>query len=484
MKLIAVNIFDFTSWYKFGYKSVFKAQIIDTDDIISNNDLIHKIGFYEEDYELLFLELDPVITFENSEVIQINLNDVISIKPLTKEGGRILSGKIPDFNISDAVDLRISNIISSNRNKHIAIQGGERLCKSFLIDPKPLFEKYSSPFLIALEKYFSDLNSNQDTVLDNLLFYERAKPYPLLDIGYLFDVGAIARNRFNLTDDDFKQIEILKESDFDKYELVQEILAFSKYLQENKNNEKGTWSNFINEIRNSEWLGKLNNDLCLISSDSSYEINNFLIIAFFLKFRYLIRNTTNLEGYQFKNAINQHIENRPIESSISLFLVGMFFGGLKFKEIFYKSSPLKIMKLANYENPLQVIKKIENKENEVEIIQKVNSQQGDNSNVVYENPDNNSIADISLKFNEMFWSIVENKIIVYSKEQRKIIKGCFDFALKGDDNALFSSRHVYFINLLKKKAKSAKEKTAIDKKLNQEIIDDIQNFLLSYFPND
>jgi hypothetical protein len=116
--------------------------------------------------------------------------------------------------------------------------------------------------------------------------------------------------------------------------------------------------------------------------------------------------------------------------------------------------------------------------------QKLNSEQGDNANMVNENPDNNSIADVSLKFNEMFWSIVENKIIDYSKEQRKIIKGCFDFALKGEDNALFSSRHVYFINLLKKKAKSAKEKTAIDKKLSQEIIDDLQDFLLSYFPND
>jgi hypothetical protein len=50
--------------------------------------------------------------------------------------------------------------------------------------------------------------SDKDSWFDFLISYERAKPYPVADIGFLYDVGAIYRERFNITDDDIANREL------------------------------------------------------------------------------------------------------------------------------------------------------------------------------------------------------------------------------------------------------------------------------------
>ena len=56
MKLITTNIFDFTAWYKFGFKFINRDDIIDTsDDTLTGHKIIEKVGFFEEEYDVFFL---------------------------------------------------------------------------------------------------------------------------------------------------------------------------------------------------------------------------------------------------------------------------------------------------------------------------------------------------------------------------------------------------------------------------------------------
>lgn len=475
MKLVASNIFDFTSWYKFGYRFVPIELIIDiSHNYISGEELLNKTGFFEEDYEVFFLELSENINGEISNLMQISLHDVVRIIPITEKGGKLLSTKIPDFSISQPISSELSGRLFEARNFHLAISGGRRLFASFnqFIDENII--QYQNAFLNSLSKYFSDLDAEQDTVLDNILFYERSKPYPLTDVGFLFDIGGLARTRFHLTDDDFKNRDQLKIDHPDKFDLVEEVFSLSKFIQ-SKSTER-IWTEFINEYSTNENLKKLSVDLSIVPGTS--EINNILVLAFYLKFRYLIRNSTNLEDKHFTSVIAQFLQNAPTESRVALYLVGMFFGALKFKELYYKNVPLKISRY-KFQPPVQPPMQTERisfnekiKVNDAE--DQVNEQLSHSGSDVLK-----SFAQADAKvLDEMFWDIMEDRLSKLSKAQQKLIKSCY-LAVVNFKGELFTSRTDYMINMLKKKMKNSKAEKPV---LTPAVIAEVQTILNEYFP--
>jgi hypothetical protein len=339
MKLITTNIFDFTSWYKFGFKFINRDDVIDTsDETFTGQKILEKVGFFEEEYDVFFLEI-PNDNLNNGEgPYKIPLSDVLNIIPLTEKGSNILSTKLPDFKFSNPINPKIAKLLVEERNKELAINGACRLLASFDITKIDLLDKYQNEYLLSLLKYSEDLNSELSSMMDNILFYERSKPYPLTDLGFLFDVGGITMSRFNISEEDIRNREILKENDYAKYEIIDEIIALSKFLQSIKDDI--VWSPFLSEYSFNDKLIKLSQDLSLVDNDSG--INNVLIIAYYQKFRYLIRNTSNLEDSIIKKTIEKFYKNVPTETTIALYLVGMFFGTLKFKDIYYKNKPLEI----------------------------------------------------------------------------------------------------------------------------------------------
>lgn len=341
MKLITTNIFDFTAWYKFGYKFINKDDVIDaSDDALAGNKILEKVGFFEEEYDVFFLEIPNNYLNNKESTYKISLSDVLNIIPLTEKGSNILSAKLPDFKFSNPINPKIAKLLFEERNKELAINGATRLLASFDIPKIDLLDKYQNEYLLSLLKYSEDLNSELSSMMDNLLFYERSKPYPLTDLGFLYDVGGITMSRFNISEEDIRNREILKENDFKKYEFIEEIIALSKFLQTIKDDI--VWSPFLTEYSFNDKLIKLSQDLSLVDNDS--DINNVLIIAYYQKFRYLIRNTSNLEDSIIKKTIEKFYMNVPKETTIALYLVGMFFGTLKFKDIYYKNKPLEISK--------------------------------------------------------------------------------------------------------------------------------------------
>lgn len=341
MKVIATNIFDFTTWYKFGYKTVPASLIIDLSaPALTGEELLAKTGYFEEEYEVFYLEVKETAFYNNDGLRHLSLYDIDFIIPVSEMGARLLQSKIPDFRLSEPLDQHLYQKLLMARNDFLAVQGATNLLSSFGISGGREYEKLQESFLQSLMKYKADLNARQDTATDYLLFYERSKPFPLNDQGFLFDVGSIARVWFGLTDDDLKNKEALNEKEPAKYELVNQVLGFSNFLKTKEID--GVWTSFLNYYNENRSLQKFNEKIRLPGIEAG--INNLLAIAFYLKFRDRIRNTRALEDKAFADEVNYYLTRFRAETTIALLLNGLFFGGLKFRELHYKYAPLNIAK--------------------------------------------------------------------------------------------------------------------------------------------
>ena len=101
MKVIATNIFDFTTWYKFGSKSISRSSIIDLSDVTLTGELLlAKTGFFEEEYEVFYLELNDKALVGEGDLFNVSLYETVFIIPLSESGSRLLQTKIPDFKLS------------------------------------------------------------------------------------------------------------------------------------------------------------------------------------------------------------------------------------------------------------------------------------------------------------------------------------------------------------------------------------------------
>lgn len=369
MKLVATDIFDFNSWYRFNQKTVSEEMLIDYDSIkdLSKEVLLHKIGLFEEDNDKFFVEIpEDANEFKVSNYFIIPINSIKSIIPFSEQARRILNNKFPDFIIKEPIDKSIATKIFEARNEYFTKLGGYMLLKIF--DITNSFQDYELTFIQGMQKYNEE--KEDDSLIDSIICYERSRPYPNDDSGFLFDVGSIAKTHFNISDNDLKYKEDLKTQDTDKYELIEEVLSLSVFLQ--NNNSHGVFGPLIKEINHSQWLKKLNSDLSLIPE--SKNTNNLLVIAFYLKFRYLIRNTSNLSDSNFQMQVKHILNNAKKEASIALFLNGMFFGSLKFRELYYELNPLPFSKSKYFLAKEKEIKLGDKSTKKKEIIQKeVNS---------------------------------------------------------------------------------------------------------------
>jgi hypothetical protein len=357
MKILATtNLIDFNTWYRYGYKSFSTGQIIilDKEKLMTNPyELFHKIGFFEEEGDIFFAEIEENIDdFKSSELFIVPINKIKSIIPFSEKGLKYLSNKLTDFKIEKPIPIEITKIILKQRNKYLAEKGGEMVLDSFLSDTKYTLSEigldikpYLFEFIKAMDKYSENLNFEPETLCEYLIAYERSRPFPNTDEGFLYDVGSISKVYLGISDNELKIKDQLKDIDVDKYESIEELLSLSLFLQ--KKNE-AVFSALIEEYKSSDWMKKLNKDISLLLDGSKNNtINNILILAFYLKFRYLVRNTSNVLDIHFSNEIRRFILKRPFESIIALYMNGLFFGFLKFRELYYLQNPLAFSKTTN-----------------------------------------------------------------------------------------------------------------------------------------
>lgn len=482
MKVIATNIFDFTAWYKFGFKTVPKSLIIDLEDVnLSGEELLQKTGFFEEEYEAFYIEVKDDILNDEKELIDVSLYDASYIIPISETGSRLLQTKIPDFKLFAPLEDETYSKLMTARNNALAIKGAKRVLAAFNVEWMQEYEALQNSFLQSLAKYKANLNAEQETVLDQVLFYERSKPYPLTDHGFLFDVGSIVRSRFNIQDEDIKSKDVLKENDPYKYEVVEQIISLSKFLTNKE--VVGVWSEFIKYYEETPQLKVLNEELSL--SNEVKSVNNLLAIGLYLKFRDMIRNTRTLEEKPFTDYIQKSLAKVPEEAKIALLLNGLFFGGLKFKELHYKFVPLDIarMKYQKQVEPIVVpqppILPTHVVEQSKEIKRQESEHGSENGQEKIGREEENNI-NTKTSFDHELWRRLEPSLKKYHKNQQKKIKDLFDYVMNYDTSKLFSDQEEFFIRLLRKELnnkKVKKEQSKITEDIVIEIDAELKNLL-------
>ncbi len=311
--IIAIDIFQLNSWYRFNMKTVTNEMFIDLTQPIN----IAQIGLFAEEHDIFFAQLsDSLETFRNGMVWLVPFEAVTALIPLTHQAKHILAQR--NYNLTFAEPLPESTFhqILQARNLFFSREGGEMILNIFDIT-KEKVTHYQKGFLQTMQKY-PDMDKKlreASNLFDNLVFYERSRPFPTINSGFLFDVGAMAKD-FLLN----RHIEInttYKEFGFFLYNNEKDECIFSKFQE---------------EYEQSEVLQSLNKELSFLMNNTE-KVNNILIIAFYFKFRSMLRNK---EYKQFEKEAISFLAKTPKETAIALFMVGMFFGSTEFVELYYQ----------------------------------------------------------------------------------------------------------------------------------------------------
>lgn len=311
--IIAIDIFQLNSWYRFNMKTVTNEMFIDFTQPIN----IAQIGLFAEEHDVFFAQLsDSLETFKNGMVWVVPFEAVTALIPLTHQAKHILAQRNNNLTFADPLPESTFQQILQARNLFFSREGGEIILKIFDIT-KEKVAHYQKGFLQTMQKY-PDMDKKlreSSNLFDNLVFYERSRPFPTINSGFLFDVGAMAKD-FLLN----RHIEInatYKEFGFFLYNNEKEERIFSKFQEEYEQNEV---------------LQSLNKELSFLINDTE-KVNNILIIAFYFKFRSMLRNK---EYKQFEKEAIPFLTKTPKETAIALFMVGMFFGSTEFVDPYYQ----------------------------------------------------------------------------------------------------------------------------------------------------
>jgi hypothetical protein len=330
-KVITIDIFEINSWYRFNVKTITNEMIIDFSKPID----IVQIGLFAEEHDVFFASLpDDIEKYKYQDIFIIPFEAIKELIPLSEQAKRLLSNRLSDFTIASPVSNDIYIQIIKARNQYLSEAGGEMILKIFSIE-KDIVINYENSFLEAMQKY-PDLDKSLRSgtnLFDWLVFYERSKPYPNNNAGFLFDTGFICQEYFSNKD----------------ISLQQELKNLILFLQENKK-EGSIFSMFLKKYSDSEAFQTLDKNITLVETPD--DINTLLVIAFYLKFRKMIRDK---EYAQFKIEAETFLKKLKKETSIALFFIGMFFGSTEFIEMYYQEN-LSILK--NFANRRTPIKKV------------------------------------------------------------------------------------------------------------------------------
>lgn len=460
MIAIATNIYEFTNWLKYGTRTVSKNMLIELfDDNQSSETLLEKVGMFEEDFEVFFCVLNETFLYKTDTIFPVLIYQITEIKPLHERVIPILKQKLGDFKISSATDKILYEKLHHEKLKQISFTGLKYMKESFPLLLLPEHEKIFNSLFESKKKNLFDEKFEKDNWFDFLISYERAKPYPVSDIGFIYDVGAIYRERFNITDSDITNREQLKIEDPDKYELISHIVELSKFLQ--TANQESPFTDFKKFYESSELLKCFNRELH--QKEISETLNHILLYAFFFKFRKLIRDTNDLTDSKFVGQVERFLKGAKDEANFALLMCGLMFGSLKLRELYYASKLLPISSDPSFEfEPVQQPKTKADKKNKQEILQPVPAT---TPNIITENKSDNFDDSLLFKLSPIISSL--------HKTVKKSITDTFNY-VKTVDKELTTTKIEYFIRCLYMNAK--KEQTLKKKnKLTSEIVDKIKD---------
>lgn len=305
-KVIAIDIFELNNWYRFNVKTITNEMLIDFEQPIN----IGQIGMFAEEHDVFFAQLPNNITDFKKENLYIVPFEVIeAFIPLSENAVPILSTRNPNLIFAAPLKKEYCDRIIQERNHYLSKVGGELILKIFGIQ-KEIVVKYERDFLTTMQRYPEESMKNSSNLFDCLVYYKRERPYPIINSGFLFDVGTIGK-------------------DYLSDKINTEYIDYARFCKNNEKEER-VFSKLQKEYQQNKKLRELNEELSFKVDD---EANNILIMAFYLKFRKLVRDK---KYPQFEEEAKVFLKNTEKETAIALFMVGMFFGSTEFVELYYQ----------------------------------------------------------------------------------------------------------------------------------------------------
>lgn len=370
-KVIAIDIFELNNWYRFNVKTITNEMLIDFEQPIN----IGQIGMFAEEHDVFFAQLPNNITDFKKENLYIVPFEVIeALIPLSENAVPILSARNPNLTFAIPLEKEYCNRITQERNHYLSKAGGELILKIFGIQ-KEIVVKYEQDFLTTMQKYPEESMKNSSNLFDCLIYYKREKPYPIINSGFLFDVGTIGK-------------------DYLSDKINTEYTDYARFCKNNEKEER-IFSKFQKEYEQNKKLRELNEEL----SFKVDEANNILIMAFYLKFRKLVQDK---KYPQFEEEAKVFLKNTEKETAIALFMVGMFFGSTEFVELYYqKYLPL----LKREEKTTSIISTV--KEIIPKVAEPITEYKKDEKNLVF---DKNLLAKIQKELVEKITDTTKKKI--------------------------------------------------------------------------
>lgn len=457
MIAVATNIYDFTNWLKYGMRTISADMLIDlTDEMQQRETLLFKVGMFEEDYEVFFCVIEDSFLKVKGPIFPVFIHQIISIKTLTESAVPILKQKLGEYKVDGSINKLMYDNLHYEKLKRISYDGLTYMEESLSLPKRSKNEKYIHSLFNIKTDLFLNSRNDKESWFDFLMTYERSKPYPVADIGFLYDVGAIYRERFHISDEDITRREMLKSEDPNKYELISHIAELSKFLK--SANQDSPFSSFLDFYKKSDLIKVFNEELQ--QEEMPSHLNNILLYAFFFKFRKLIRDTHDLTDNKFISQVQKFIKGSKEETVICLQMCGLMFGSLKLRELFYSRKLLPIAaELSFKEAPPSPKPKNKNQKKLNSII----SQPVDKANSNTED------------FNEDLLFRINVIIGNLAKPLQNKINKAFDAALHPKEQ-LTTDKNTYFINYLQKIA-SDKKNDKSKNKLTKEIIEKLREVI-------
>ena len=330
--LIIINRYDFTDFFKFGYK------FIDSETAIEFNGKIENLHDNSELRESVFSKVNPfeytftvlILHFQSklSNPCRVNIEDVLHIFPLDLDSKKEIEDKFDSrIRIEDPIwqdyvhELQEKFLLESFKKGAINLWRALRIEQnlddvSLMLSEKDLEE-------LAREA-FSDRRPMGDlSYWVYLLRYERHGFFPQTSLGYIYDLVNVYINYVSKKEQLPEAIE--STAIFGFLEQLDQDMPIIKIYKSLINNPVG--EKFYNAVNS------------VVSIDSDV----FIVSVLFLIFKKYF-----IGGFQINQASSSIIgyakENFPRDYPKALYLLGIFLGNEHTYEFLYEQLPLPIFK--------------------------------------------------------------------------------------------------------------------------------------------
>lgn len=280
-----MTVIDYSLQYKFNRFIINSNALIDLNKELEDEQLYLRVGLFLEESEIIFLEIEGDKIAFPSSFFEISFEDIKSIRPLSEQATPLVRLKIGSTKISKSIDRNIANRIINYRDKMLAERGSDYLLKIVEANKTSFLLELEQEFLKIVNKYHHNVHFTPDSIFEYILKYERSKPFPMNDLGFMLDCGSILKSNFDY--DPLNKKEIIE-----MRKLFQPFVKVHEELGGVRGDIQLT--SLIHKLSKYPEIKELNEQIKFVESNEYF--NYLATIMIYLKLRSLIR-----EGYHEKH---------------------------------------------------------------------------------------------------------------------------------------------------------------------------------------